>query len=109
MKTATIDLWRQRVEAWEASGETCDAYASSADLNPRTLSWWKWRLGKLAKGGIAGAGGREVSLIEVTHEVAAALDEGVIELDVGEVTIRVRGRVERDALVAVLDALEGRR
>lgn len=47
--------------------------------------------------------------VEVTEQLAApAADAGVIELDVGGV-VRVRGRVEAEALARVLDVLEARR
>ena len=38
----------------------------------------------------------------------AGPDSGVIELVVGRVVVRVRGRVDADALVHVLDVLEAR-
>lgn len=48
-------------------------------------------------------------LVEVTEQLAApAADVGVIELVVGRVQVRVRGRVEAEALARVLDVLEAR-
>lgn len=48
-------------------------------------------------------------LVEVTEQLAAPVaDVGVIELVVGRVQVRVRGRVEAEALARVLDVLEAR-
>jgi len=49
--------------------------------------------------------------VDATREVAAALlgDVGVIEIELGDARIRIRGRVESDALAGVLRAVEGRR
>lgn len=47
----------------------------------------------------------------MTQQLAVPVVEeaGVIELAVGRTQIRVRGRVDTEALARVLDALEGRR
>lgn len=97
--------WRAQVAAWTASGLSCKEYAAKAGVNPRTLTWWKSKL--------AGAGELEAAparFVEVTEQLAEPTREvGVIELDVGSARVRIRGRVEAEALARVLDALEGRR
>lgn len=90
------------MRAWSASGQTCKGYAATAQINPRTLTWWKSKLA---------AAGPAPSFVEVTDPgtPTTAADDGVIELEVGNTRIRVRGRVEPEALVRVLAAVEGRR
>jgi hypothetical protein len=101
----TQDRWRAHVHAWKSSGLSCRAYAAKAGINQRTLTWWK---SKLASAGATGPA--PASFVEVTEQLAApAADVGVIELDVGGVYVRVRGRVEAEALARVLDVLEARR
>ncbi|MBK9753435.1 MAG: hypothetical protein IPO88_08005 [Nannocystis sp.] len=102
MTAATEDRWRAHVRAWSASGQTCKGYAATAQINPRTLTWWKSKLA---------AAGPAPSFVEVTDPgtPTTAADDGVIELEVGNTRIRVRGRVEPEALVRVLAAVEGRR
>lgn len=87
--------------AWAKSGLTCKAYAARAGINPRTLTWWKSRLGEV---------GPPTSFVEVTSQVAAMTgpESGVVELLVGRVVVRLRGQVDPDALVRVLDVLEAR-
>ncbi|WP_420814177.1 IS66 family insertion sequence element accessory protein TnpA [Nannocystis exedens] len=92
--------------AVESSGLSCAAYAARAGINQRTLTWWKSKL--------ASAGASEhapVDFVEVTEQLAApaVAEVGVIELVVGGVHVRVRGRVEAEALARVLDVLEARR
>lgn len=99
------ERWRAHVDAWKSSGLSCRAYAAKAGINQRTLTWWK---SKLASAGATGPA--PASFVEVTEQFAApAADVGVIELDVGGVHVRVRGRVEAEALARVLDVLEARR
>ena len=101
MKAATESRWRAHVTAWTRSGLTCKAYAAKARVNPRTLTWWKSKLGEA----VASA-----SFVEVTSQIAATADAemGMVELAVGRVVMRVRGRVDVDALTRILDVLEAR-
>lgn len=99
MRAATQDRWRAHVAAWATSGLTCKTYAAKARINPRTLTWWKSKLGAAAS-----------AFVEVTAQVAAATEPevGVLEVVVGRSLLRVRGRVDADALARVLDVLEAR-
>ena len=42
---STESLWRERVDAWRASGETAAQFAKTHSLSPATLRWWSSRLG----------------------------------------------------------------
>lgn len=99
----TQERWRGHVSAWAASGLSCKGYAAKAGVNPRTLTWWKSKLGA--------APPIPADFVEVTQQLAVPVVEepGVIELAVGRTQIRVHGRVDTEALARVLDALEGRR
>lgn len=102
--TATERRWRGTVDAWARSGLSCKAYAASAGINPRTLTWWKSKL-KVATPAATG------TFVEVTQQLSAVVpaEGGVIELAVGATRIYVRGRVESEALMRVLEVLEARR
>lgn len=101
MKPETEQRWRVHVTEWAKSGLTCKAYAAKAQVNPRTLTWWKSKLGEAVT---------PAPFVEVTSQVAAmaGTESGVVELVVGRVVVRLRGRVDADALVRVLDVLEAR-
>lgn len=43
------EVWAKRVERWTDSGLTCGEFSSEIGVNPRTLIYWKWRLGKEAR------------------------------------------------------------
>lgn len=98
---SAAEEWRARLDAWAASGKSCREFAAKAGVKPATLAWWKWRLGQESKGP------RRSDFVEVAAPGVPEL--GVIELDVAGTTIRIRGQVEPEALVPVLQALEGRR
>jgi transposase len=38
--------WAKRVQRWQDSDLTAAEFAAEVGINPRTLSYWKWRLGK---------------------------------------------------------------
>ena len=42
--------WAKRVERWRDSGLTCAEFAAEVGVNPRTLTYWRWVLGKEARG-----------------------------------------------------------
>jgi hypothetical protein len=42
--------WAKRVERWRESGLTSAEFAAELGINPRTLTYWKWVLGKEALG-----------------------------------------------------------
>ena len=40
------EVWAQRVRRLEESDLTTAEFAAELGINPRTLTYWKWRLGK---------------------------------------------------------------
>jgi hypothetical protein len=38
--------WAKRVARWEGSGLTAKEFAAELGINPRSLVFWKWQLGK---------------------------------------------------------------
>ena len=101
MTTATEERWRSHVMAWAKSGLTCKAYAAKARVNAGTLAGWKSKLGEAAA---------PASFVEVTSEIAATAERGagMVELAVGRVVVRLRGRFDAEALTRLLDVLEAR-
>ena len=41
--------WAKRVERWRESGLTSAEFAAELGINPRTLTYWKWVLGREAR------------------------------------------------------------
>ncbi len=42
--------WAKRIERWRESGLTCEEFASEIGVNAGTLKYWKYLLGKEARG-----------------------------------------------------------
>jgi hypothetical protein len=61
---AARDQWRERIEQWAASGPTAAQYGEKAGVNPRTLTYWKWRLGRERRGEGASPKGAVAMLVE---------------------------------------------
>jgi hypothetical protein len=41
--------WAKRVARWKDSGLTAKEFAGELGINPRSLTFWKWQLGKLSE------------------------------------------------------------
>jgi hypothetical protein len=69
--------WAKRVERWRDSGLPCAEFAAELGINPRTLTYWKYILGKEARGekrtwGRRGGEGRSEAVRGRRAEVAAS-------------------------------------
>ena len=38
--------WSRLIEQQEGSGQSIREFAADNDLNPNTLAWWRWELGR---------------------------------------------------------------
>lgn len=102
---------------WKASGLSCAEFSKRERINPRTLSWWAWRLRadgevdrkpsrktKRPKQRPRRAKRAELSFVEVT----AAVADDRIEIEVGDVKVRVPRDFDAKALWRVFEVM-GRR
>jgi hypothetical protein len=111
--------WLQRVRRWKASGLTCKEFSKRERIKPRTLSWWAWRLrsdgesvdrkpsGKKkrrAKQPEHAPKSAELAFVEL---MPVASDER-IEIEVGDVTVRVPKDFDVETLVRIFAAMERR-
>ena len=102
--------WRERVARRDQSGLSRSEFARREGVNPRTLSWWRWWLGKQP------APQRPVvPLIELvplpgftSRTVAPAASSG-LAVRVGGYCVEVCGDFDGVALGRLLDVLEARR
>lgn len=46
-------IWAARVARWQRSGVDAATFARRERCNPRTLTYWRWRLGKMAGRGLS--------------------------------------------------------
>lgn len=46
MARADRETWVKRVERWRESGLSAAEFAAEIGVTPKSLSWWKWQLGK---------------------------------------------------------------
>jgi len=115
--TPTANRWRRHVDAWQRSGLTRREYAERHDLNPRTLSWWRWKLAKderLAHDDTVHAGDDPevvaLSFVEVEDDIAARESVGhPIEILAGGLPVRVSRGFDGDTFRRVVEILEVRR
>ncbi len=120
----SAETWAKRVERWRDSGLTAREFASEMGINPRTLTYWKWRLeggGSRSKPRTASAKRRSprkrlasgrVDFVEVVGTAAAAdaaSTGDAFELILGGVRLRIPQEFREEGLRRLLDVVEGRR
>jgi hypothetical protein len=110
--------WLDRVRGWVASGLPCREYALSCGINPRTLSWWRWKLDRDGEDLTSSRPHVERSLPATFVELEPSQPVGreqadhpelSIELVVGETIVRLSDGFDGAGLERVLDVLEARR
>jgi hypothetical protein len=106
--------WARLVRKWQRSSQTALAFSAAHRVNPRTLTWWKWRLGSDSDGVDPPTGPPRLLPVDVIDEVVersrVAVDEGGWELTTasGE-RLSVRGRLTGADLATVLATLAKKR
>lgn len=123
MEGASREVWAKRVERWVDSGLTAKEFAAEMGINPRTLTYWKWRLGKdraegrrrpSSRSGARRKGQRRSrrptpTFVEVTPVKSAEdVSARALELAVGRYTVRVANGFGPETLTQLLDVLEAR-
>jgi hypothetical protein len=115
--------WAKRVERWRDSGLKCAEFAAEVGINPRTLTYWKWVLGKEArgekrawpsrKGGkrraqpAPASGASSSAVVSGFVEVQAVPRDGRFELDLGAGwRLRVPASFDATELRRLLEVLE---
>jgi transposase-like protein len=74
------ELWLKRVERWKDSGLSAREFAAEVGINAQTLSYWRWKLKKVAKAPrkkqvafvevVAGSGGELAGVEPIASEPA---------------------------------------
>jgi hypothetical protein len=101
--------WAKRVERWRESGLPAAEFALEIGVNARTLTYWKWKLGKPEPH--RGAPRPEFVEVVATASPRTSGDDTLDALEVvlvGGVVIRVPARFDGEALRRVVAALEAR-
>ena len=117
MRRETREVWRARVARWGRSRLTAERFAAREGVNPRTLTFWRWKLRQ--EGAMVGApeprqeadpGVGFVELVSATMaEASRDLASPLEVVGPGGYRVRVASGFEGDALGRLLDVLEARR
>ena len=126
MERASQEIWAKRVERWKDSGLSVAVYAREVGISPRSLMWWRWRLGagvkkKRARGrrttttpasktAMTLQSGSAATVSPLTFvEMTAGLGSDALEVVLlTSVRIRVRPDFDAPTLGRLLDVLEPR-
>lgn len=102
-KRRAREYWADHVQRWRTSKQTCATYARRAGLNAKTLSWWAWKLDEADE---SDAGPTQTQLPFI--ELMPITIETRIELNLGDITIRVPNGFDSETLGRLLDLLRTR-
>jgi hypothetical protein len=69
---ATAAIWRERVAAWGASGQSAKAFCADQGWSWRTLLWWRARLRREAPAGAAARPTRRAAAVRAGRPRAAS-------------------------------------
>ena len=98
--------WERRVRRLERSGQSVAEFAAREGVNPRTLSFWKWKLGS-AKLPSSTKRRPSVDFVEVMPKAVLERD-APIEIVVERCRVRLDRRADEETLARVLDVVRGR-
>ena len=101
------DFWRRLVDEVEAGAAVAEV-ARRHRVQPRTLSWWKWKLGTLDGGGSTAGRGPALLPVIMRRVGPDPSPSGLVELCLGDVVIRVRADADVEYVAALVDALLSR-
>jgi hypothetical protein len=103
-KTAT---WRSRVAAWRASGQTAAVYAVEQGLSVHALRSWSSRFRRADQTPVAGPTIRLARVVKSAAMDTPVRSAGGIIIELRDVRARIaiEGRVDREALAAVVAVL----
>lgn len=113
-RNRTAAEWSKLVQAWEESGESAASFAASRDFSPRTLCWWRWRLGRGPKAANPSTPRRAKKeptprLVEVKVESPTEVAEEVAwELETATAVLRVHTGISPTELDRILAAISGK-
>ena len=100
-------MWRSRVAAWRASGQTATVFATGQDFTVSALRWWSSRFARETRPAEAAP---TIRLARVERPLAAEVDvprlsRMVVELRDVRARLVLDGAVDREALATVLTVL----
>lgn len=108
MPRASRETWAKRIERWNDSGLTAAEFARDAGVNAKTLTFWKWRLGRDERRTRAA----RPKFVEVSPEaLVASAPAGTEPLEIivrDAVRVRVPARCDLELLRRIVAALEVR-
>lgn len=109
MARDTRETWAARVARWTRSGLTADAFAAREKINPRTLTYWRWRLRTHPPTTLSAPAAPAARFVELVVPPAAreAMAGVEIVLPAGY-RVRIGDAAAGDTLRTVLDVLEAR-
>ena len=112
MERSDRATWSKRVESWKRSGLTATEFAARHGLHAKTLTWWRWKLGRRTEGAAltvrkaATTAMGPLTFVEMTSGVSSR--EPFELVLASDVRVRVPASFDERALTRLLDVLERR-
>lgn len=105
--------WQERVDAWKASGQSADAFATGKGFSGKTLRWWSCELGRRRREQKAPSPTRadapKIARVVRTSRSRSEQQDDSLHVEVGHARIVVRRGFDASLLHDVVHALGGGR
>lgn len=95
--------WQDRVLRWQRSGMTANAFALKEGLSPRSLTWWRWRLGHQT-----GNSGQQPAFVQIEISSMEPRSKAIEILVSDKRVVRAQPGFDAETLLRVVETLEGR-
>ena len=91
-------MWEQRLHAWQASGQSAQAWCREHGVSPKTFGYWCRRLS-------TSPAVSPVLVQSTAPSVTTLAIDASVEITVGPMTVRLPASLSGDALTGWLHAL----
>jgi len=110
MARETRAIWAARVARWQRSGLDAPTFARRERCNPRTLTYWRWQLGKAGGSASRRTPPPAMSFVEVVTAPSAGAPDVPVEVVLpAGYRLRLTANVTPTLLQTVLTVLEAPR
>ena len=100
------EQWAAVIEELGASGESAEGFCRRRGIRPRTLSWWKWKLGSSPHRSAPDAAIRLLR-VAVSPERGRTVASGVV-IDVADLRVHVEVGTDVAYVIALVEAIRSR-
>lgn len=99
------DEWRERVEAWRASGKSAAEFCSDQDYSPKSLQWWAWHFGGQKRKRSSRATKPQFARVIAKRDTAKHTSDAPVVVHLAGARIEIGTGADRTVVSMILESL----